>query len=253
MESRAFAAADGIVTLTEKIWPLIRDWKGLRNRDVNHEVVPCCTDLEVFRYSEEDRARVRTELDLQDRFVLVYSGSVGGWYLADKMADLFVELIKMKPNSHFLWLTGGPGKLIEDLMSERGIKAGQFSVRTVKPVDVPGYLCAADVGIAFYKPAFSRLATSPVKLAEYLACGLPVIINAGVGDSDDFVADQKLGAVVNGFNETEYRRALLEIEDLASAETRNRARQAAERFFDVRRVGVERYARLYEKVFTGRS
>lgn len=253
MESRAFAAADGIVTLTEKIWPLIRDWKGLRNRDVNHEVVPCCTDLEVFRYSEEDRARVRTELDLQDRFVLVYSGSVGGWYLADKMADLFVELIKMKPNSHFLWLTGGPGKLIEDLMSERGIKAGQFSVRTVKPVDVPGYLCAADVGIAFYKPAFSRLATSPVKLAEYLACGLPVIINAGVGDSDEFVADQKLGAVVNGFNETEYRRALLEIEDLASAETRNRARQAAERFFDVRRVGVERYARLYEKVFTGRS
>lgn len=92
-----------------------------------------------------------------------------------------------------------------------------------------------------------------MKLAEYLACGLPVIINAGVGDSDEFVADQKLGAVVNGFNETEYRRALLEIEDLASAETRNRARQAAERFFDVRRVGVERYARLYEKVFTGRS
>jgi glycosyltransferase involved in cell wall biosynthesis len=251
MESRAFAAADGIVTLTEKIWPLIRDWKGLSNREVNHDVVPCCTDLEVFRYSEEDRARVRTELDLQDRFVLVYSGSVGGWYLADKMADLFVELIKMKPNSHFLWLTGGPGKLIEDLMSERGINPGQFSVRTVRPVDVPRYLCAADAGIAFYKPAFSRLATSPVKLAEYLACGLPVIINAGVGDSDDLVADQKLGAVVNGFNETEYRRALLEIEDLTSEDTRRRARQAAERFFDVRRIGVERYARLYERVLNG--
>jgi hypothetical protein len=83
MESRAFAAADGIVTLTEKIWPLIKDWKGLSNREVNHEVVPCCTDLEVFRYSEEDRARVRTELALQERFVLVYCGSVGGWYLSD--------------------------------------------------------------------------------------------------------------------------------------------------------------------------
>jgi glycosyltransferase involved in cell wall biosynthesis len=247
MESRAFAAADGIVTLTEKIWPLIRDWKGLSNR----EVVPCCTDLEVFRYSEEERARVRTELDLHDRFVLVYSGSVGGWYLADKMADLFVELIKMKPNSHFLWLTGGPGKLIQGLMSERGINPGQFSVRTVRPVDVPGYLCAADAGIAFYKPAFSRLATSPVKLAEYLACGLPVIINAGVGDSDDLVADQKLGAVVNDFNELEYRRALLEIGDLTSEDTRHRARQAAERFFDVRRIGVERYARLYERVLNG--
>lgn len=251
MESRAFAAADGVVTLTERIWPLIKDWKGLRNREVNHEVVPCCTDLEVFRYNEEDRARVRSELNLQDRFVLVYSGSVGGWYLADKMADLFVELIKMKPNSHFLWLTGGPGKLVEDLMSLRGINPGQFSVRSVQPVDVPRYLSASDAGIAFYQPAFSRLATSPVKLAEYLACGLPVIINAGVGDSDDLVADQKLGAVVNDFNEAEYKRALLEIADMTSEETRNRASQAAERFFDVRRVGVERYARLYEKVLNG--
>jgi glycosyltransferase involved in cell wall biosynthesis len=248
MESRAFAAADGIVTLTKKIWPLIKDWKGLSNREVNHEVVPCCTDLEVFRYSEEDRARVRTELDLQDRFVLVYSGSVGGWYLADKMADFFVELMKMKPDSHFLWLTGGSRDLVENLMSDRGVNPNQFSVRAVATAEVPTYLCASDAGIAFYKPTFSRLATSPVKLAEYLACGLPVVINAGVGDSDTFIDTQRVGAVVRDFNETEYKRALVAIEDLMSEEARERARRVAERFLDVRRIGVERYALLYEKV-----
>src|SRR5258708_6180404 len=78
MESRALQASDGVVTLTEKIWPAIRDWKGLRGRDVIHQVVPCCTDLELFRFSQSDRERVRAELDLQDRFVLVYSGSIGG-------------------------------------------------------------------------------------------------------------------------------------------------------------------------------
>jgi len=160
-------------------------------------------------------------------------------------------LIKIDPNSHFLCLTGDRGKLVEELMTQRRIKPEQFSVHSVKPAEVPAYLCASDAAIAFYEPAFSRLATSPVKLAEYLACGLPVIINAGVGDSDDFVADQKLGAVVKDFNEAEYRKALVAIRDLASEETRNRARHAAELFFDVRRVGVERYARLYEKVLTG--
>ena len=249
MESRALQASDGVVTLTERIWPEIKDWKGLRDRDVIHEVVPCCADLDRFRFLQSERDRVRSELGLQDRFVLVYSGSIGGWYLTDKTADFFVALLKRKPNGHFLWLTGGDKALIEKLMSDRGVNLDQFTVRNVRTAEVPGYLSAADVGIAFYKPAFSRLATSPVKVSEYLACGLPVIVNAGVGDSDDFVATQKVGAVVKDFNEGEYDRTLTTIETLLAEGIRERSRTAAETYFDVKSVGLERYSRLYEKVF----
>ncbi|MFS8085629.1 MAG: glycosyltransferase, partial [Acidobacteriota bacterium] len=248
MESRALQASDGVVTLTEKIWPAIKDWKGLRGHEVIHEVVPCCTDLDRFLFNQSDRDRVRAELHLQDRFVLVYSGSIGGWYLTDKTADFFVALLKQKPNGHFLWLTGGDKGLIETLMSERGINSSQFTVRNVAPGEVSSYLSAADAGVAFYKPTFSRMATSPVKVSEYLACGLPVIINAGVGDSDSFVADQKVGGVVKDFNESEYRQTIATIENLLAGDIRERARQVAENFFDVRRVGLDRYARLYEKV-----
>ena len=31
-ERRILAATDAIVTLTERIWPIIREWKGLRGR-----------------------------------------------------------------------------------------------------------------------------------------------------------------------------------------------------------------------------
>jgi glycosyltransferase involved in cell wall biosynthesis len=248
MESRAFAASDGIVTLTEKIWPPIQNWKGLRSRQVQHEVIPCCTDLNRFRCREKDRMQARTELNLQDQFVLVYSGSVGGWYLTEQMADLFVELVKIRPDSHFLWLTAGSRDFVDRIMTARKIRPNQFSVHNVAPADVPRYLCAADAGIAFYKPTFSRLATSPVKLAEYLACGLSVIINAGVGDSDSFIREHKLGAVVDDFNDQDYKKALLEIEDLMNEESRGRARHAAEEFFDVRTLGVDRYARLYRNV-----
>src|ERR1700686_888953 len=47
VEGRALAAADGVVTLTERIWPVIKQWDGLRNHDVAHEVVPCCAALEL--------------------------------------------------------------------------------------------------------------------------------------------------------------------------------------------------------------
>ena len=227
MERRALQAADGVVTLTERIWQVIKEWEGLRDREVIHAVVPCCADLELFHFSEEDRAKAKERLNLGDRFVIVYSGSVGGWYLADKMADFFVELAKMRANSHFLWLTMGPRSLIEKLMSERGLNADQFTVCAARPWDVPMYLSAADVGIAFYKPTLSRLATSPVKLAEYLACGLPVVINAGVGDSDTLVSAERVGAVVRRFDETEYREALATIGGMVCTEARQRARKVA--------------------------
>jgi len=248
MESRALQASDGVVTLTEKIWAAIKDWKGLRGREVSHEVVPCCTDLDRFCFSQSERDRRRAELSLRDRFVLVYSGSIGGWYLTDKAADFFVALLRRKPQGHFLWLTGGSKSLVSELMSDRGINSNQFTVRSVAPAEVPAYLSASDVGIAFYKPTFSRLATSPVKVSEYLACGLPVIINAGVGDSDTLVEANKVGGVVKDFDEEEYEQTLTTIENLLAGEIRARARTVAENFFDVRRVGLERYARLYEKV-----
>jgi glycosyltransferase involved in cell wall biosynthesis len=254
-ERRILTASDAVVTLTEKIWPIVKEWDGLRNREVVHEVVPCCADLELFRFSAEDRQRRRAELGLDSRRVLVYSGSIGGWYLTDKMADFFAEIVRERRDWHFLWLTTGPGEMIKKLMLERDIDAEQYTVKTMAPADVPSYLSASDAGLAFYRPAFSRLATSPVKVTEYLACGLPLIINAGIGDSDELITRENTGALVSSFNRDEYNRALITIESFVrnAEETRSRTREIAERLFDVRTVGVNRYARLYQALLNGEN
>lgn len=250
MERRALAAADGVVTLTERIWPIIADWEGLRGRQVIREVVPCCTDLQLFRFNADERERRRAECGLRDRFTIVYSGSIDGWYLTEKMADFFGQLLRRNSSAHFLWLTPGNHDRIARIMKERSIAPGNYTVLSVSPRDVPSYLSAGDAGLSFIKPCFSKLASSPTKNAEYLACGLPVVINAGIGDSDTLVTEEGLGALVNEFVEAEYTKAISIIEDLARdpETTRKRAREAAERFFDVRQCGIERYARLYERV-----
>ncbi len=253
VENRALAAADGVVTLTEKIWPIIRDWKGLRGRKVVHEVIPCCADLEVFNFSLEDRKRRRKELDLGDRLTLVYSGSIGGWYLTKEMVDFFVQLLTHRVDAHFLWLTPGDPDVIHRIMSDRKIGARSYTIRKIAPSDMPSYLSAADVGIAFYKPGLSRLATSPVKLTEYLACGLPVVLNSGIGDSDEILSDSGVGAIVSRFDDAEYTRAWREIEYalVNLSDTKIRASQLAQKLFDLREVGGERYARLYQRVLAG--
>lgn len=250
MELRALAASEGVVTLTKKIWSVIENWEGLRGRQVVHEVIPCCADLELFKFRFEDRRQRRAELGLGDRFTIVYSGSIGSWYLSDKLADFFVQLLEHRHDAHFLWLTPGDSAIIRKLMNARGIKSAQYTVRSAASVEVPSYLSASDLGIAFYKPGFSKRATSPVKVTEYLACGLPLVINTGIGDLDSLVTNEQLGALVDDFAAPEYAKVIATIEQLArDQETmRARARAAAERFFDVREVGIERYARLYEQV-----
>ncbi|HYG82786.1 MAG TPA: glycosyltransferase [Pyrinomonadaceae bacterium] len=250
MERRCFAAADGVVTLTESIWPIIREWPGLRGREVAHEVIPCCADLGRFRFLAEERAARRKELGLGDAFVLVYSGSIGGWYLTEEMADFFAALLKVREDAHFLWLTPGGHDRVHALMKERGVGAGRYTVRASAPRDVASYLSAADAGVAFIKRCFSKLASSPTKTAEYLACGLPVVINAGVGDSDLLITEERVGALVSDFNEDDYGRAASRVLGMLAdvGTVRAHTRRVAERLFDVRGLGLERYARLYANV-----
>src|SRR6266849_4378099 len=121
-------------------------------------------------------------------------------------------------------------------MSKRAISATHYTVLSAAPSDMWSYLSAGDAGIAFYKPAFSRMSTSPVKITEYLACGLPLVINAGIGDSDALSTAERIGALVRDFNEAEYADAANVVGGFVDYpdQTRRCAREIAERLFDVR-------------------
>ena len=246
VERRIFAATDAVVTLTERIWPIIKEWDGLKGREIHHAVVPCCVDLSLFKFDEQQRARLRSELNLGNRLTLVYSGSLDGWYLTEEMADFFASVVRKQNDAHLLWLTMGSRDRVRQLMSERGIKEDNFSIHSVAPKEMPSFLAAGDVGISFIKRCFSKLASSPTKNAEYLACGLPIVINSGIGDSDTLPA-----IVIDDFNYRDFDTAWTAIEAAVNdPDVRSKARAAAEEAFDLESVGAERYAHLYKSVLS---
>ena len=248
-ESHILAETDAIVTLTERIWPIIKEWEGLRGRAVHHEVIPCCVDLSLFQFNDEDRRRRRAELNLGDRFTMVYSGSLDGWYLTEQMADFFAAFLQRKRDAHLLWLTTGSHDRVKELMSNRKVESGSFSVLSIASAEVPSYLAAADAGLAFIKRCVSKIASSPTKNGEYLACGLPLIINAGVGDSDSLINDWKAGVLIEDFTDEEFAQAGHNIEVMvATTDVREKARSVAQQLFDLHTIGAVRYASLYERV-----
>ena len=107
----------------------------------------------------------RVELGLGNQFTYCLQWIADGWYMTDKMADFFSSFVSAF-YSHFLWLTRGRPQRVETLMQQRGIAPSSFSIRSVAAADVPSYLSAADAGISFIKPCFSKLASSPTKNGE---------------------------------------------------------------------------------------
>ena len=120
-------------------------------------------------------------------------------------------------------------------------------MQSVPPSDMPARLCGADAAVSFIQPCFSKMASSPTKVAEYLALGLPVALNRGVGDLDRLMNE---AAVVDAgaMSDDELARRGAPVIARRSGAARTGARALARREFGVDEVGVARYRDLYERL-----
>lgn len=228
-EERLLAEASGIVTLTEAIRPYLESQSGLRNRKPPWSVIPCCVDLDLFKFDPAARKRIRAEWSLEDGDCLfVFSGSIGTWYSLDAAARLAAS----HRRGSLLVLTFGDRAIAEQECKRAGLS--KFKILGVSRAEMPAYLSAADVSICAVRPSLSKLASSPTKIAESLACGLPVMALRGVGDLD---------ALSNSYPES-----VVILDDPATARftppRREVPRAVAEAAFSLE-VGARRYHDLY--------
>jgi glycosyltransferase involved in cell wall biosynthesis len=253
-ERRLLAAADGFVVLTEKARQILFPPGAKPSRPV--EVIPCCVDLKRFEHAgARSRERIRRELSLGQRRVIAYIGALGGWYMTDEMAEFLSIAHREDANTFSLILTQSPPEMIARPLGDRGLSAQDFLIRKVSPSEIPDYLSAADLAISFIKPCYSKLSSSPTKLAEYLAAGLPVVCNSGIGDVDDVIESERVGVILRKLDREGYSNGLREVEMLQreGAELSTRCRDAAVKHFDLEKVGGERYVRLYRSVLRPRE
>jgi glycosyltransferase involved in cell wall biosynthesis len=247
-EARAFRRAEGVVVLTEalKRWILEREWLG---PSTHVEAVPCCVDLERFKFDDSARARLRKELGIDDALVIVYSGSLGTWYCEEEVAR-FANMLRREAKQRvaFLLLTPSPTEVLTSHLRRGGFDEADIVARRVAPRDRAAFLSAGDVAVSFITSCFSKKGSSPTKVAEYLACGLPVVLNGDIGDQNDLAEEPDACVVLKSFSEEELRSAvprLLELGARDKAERVRNGRKVAEARFGIESIGVSRYERLY--------
>lgn len=247
-EAQLLATVDAVVVLTRRARSFLEKWYEQSGVDPPPmKVIPCCVDTHRFRRDEVTGKRIRERLGFTGP-VMVYSGSLGSWYMAEEMAMAYEVLRRRSPSLCFMVLTQSPIEWIRRPLMRRGVLDEQVEITRCPHEEVPVYLSAADMGISFIRPALSKAASSPTKIAEYLSCGLPVVTNGGVGDLDDLAADSPHVHRIPRVTEQALVEwgSTIEFQVIRSQEVRTACRELAQERFHLQDVGVARYHELYQ-------
>lgn len=234
--------ADRIIVLTNKAEEEVRNFDYMKMRRTPIEVISTCVDLKKFRHiSDED---LKKKLGLNGKFVFIYSGTI---YCLKQMLD-FYQVVKNRVSSpYFLFLVNHGEEILRKEIMKMGFEPEEYSIQHIPHDEMSRWISLGNIAVMFIERNLSRKGSCPTKLAEFLACGLPVITNSGIGDVDEILLTERVGSVVKDFSEGEYLRVMEEMGKLLQdKDLKERARRTALKYFCLEE-GVEKYLRLYRE------
>lgn len=191
LEAWALVRADGILCVSERLRRRCRGWRpGTERKAV---VVPCCYDPQLARRDAATVARLKSELEVDPArdFVVVYAGSLSAWNRPDLVLAAYRAVRTVHADTKLLLLTGNAAEARAIFGRETGVM-----IRSVPHTDIQHYLALADLGLLLRDRSPVNRVASPVKFAEYLACGVPVLVSPGVGDCSAIVEREGVGYVL---------------------------------------------------------
>lgn len=244
LERRLLLAADQLVTLTHASEVELRRFGYLKGRVPPIAVIPTCADL--------DRFTIRGQPQ-RDPFVLGYVGSVGTWYLLDEMLECFRRLQVYEPKARLLFVNRREQEWIRQRTVALGVDSEVVEIVAADHIEMPCQLERMSAAMALIKPTYSKIASAPTKLAEYLGCGVPCLGNAGVGDMEFILEGRKVGIAVKGFSPSELDAGVQRLLKLAAEPgIQHHCRAVAIELFSLDK-GVEAYNGIYRALERGAS
>ena len=239
VEKLLFRSADHIVTLTHASAKDIATFPYLSGRVPPISVIRTCADLDRFCH-----ANARPD----DPFVFGHLGTVGSWYLFDETLRCFQALRRIVPNARMLIVNRSEHATIRAALARVGVDPSLVDIQAAEYAEVAGWVRRMSVGAALIKPVYSKRASAPTKLAEYLGCGVPCLGNIGVGDMAEILEGERVGVVLRDFSEQALIDGMEQVVRLAKdPETARRCRETATRLFSLEN-GVAQYGEIYERL-----
>ena len=229
IESFASYGASAMSTLTAAVVPIL-EARHLRIPSIR-TVVPTSVDLNAFRLTNT----------FPKNILALFSGTYNNYYDLDLSRE-FIEEFRKVTSVEVHWAR--PKESFRQILA-----AGEDHIFEVTQPEIGKLLQMYSFGISICKlnAGPSLAAAMPTKVAEFLACGRPVVINSGLGDLDQFVREFDAGVVLDGTSGDVKVKVEALLKLLSDPETPNRCRALAEKYFDMEK-GIRKYLTVYQQI-----
>lgn len=153
---------------------------GFPDEHMRH--IPVGADIEKFRPQIKDpQTLAQFNLDSQ-RSTVLYIGQLEGAAHANQLIEAAPRVLAQASNLQFLIVGGGEQLDVLRRQAECSAVRDSICIAGYVPADqVPHIIAAADICVACFQNDEASRAKSPLKIAEYLACG-KAIVASRVGD-----------------------------------------------------------------------
>lgn len=171
IERRVLNAANGVMVVSEELKKILLKMGIAQGKIL---ILPNGVDLNSFT-PQEKNSELAQKLGLKHKFVVGFTGSLKEWHGVDILLEACSGLIKHIPELSLLIVGDGPE--IENL------KTRAFSLNMIEKTiftgkvlysEIPDLIRLMDVAAAPYKTN-DNFYFSPLKVIEYLSCGIPVV------------------------------------------------------------------------------
>ena|GEM_PF-4859789 len=159
--------------------------------------IPCNVNTDVLYFCSESRDKIRRTMRWENQKVMVYIGSisVSFWNDIRIYREYFKKMLVLDNDLFFLIITNSNQDILETELKGH-LPDRSYKIISSSHQEMRSWLSASDFGIQVMNEmpdSFSRLG---VKLTEYFACGLPVVVNKHVGAAKGIVEVHDLGLVL---------------------------------------------------------
>lgn len=169
LESWVFRNASGLVFVSGVFRDRIQAAHG---RIAPAIITPNAANIDKFSYTPQQREQARQRWKLDGKVVCGYLGAFVPWHAIDKFVFEIADHLKARPELVLLLVgDGATYPEVEAFVRQKGLQDQVLLTGRVPHDDVPGLLAAMDMAIL---PSAGDY-TSPVKLFEFMACGIAPI------------------------------------------------------------------------------
>lgn len=239
LESVFIGHADHMVTLTHASARELEQWPAFAEHRPPLTVIPTCADLDRFSPAAPPA---------REPFVFGYVGSIGTWYLFDETIEFFLALQSRRPDARLLVVNRNEHARVREICARLGVEPDRVEIVAAEHREVPSQIARMHAAAAVIKPSYSKIASAPTKLAEYLGCGVPCVGNVGVGDMEEILEGRRVGVALSDFSPPDLNiaatRLLTLLED---QQLRSRCIATARKLFSLE-GGVASYCGIYRKL-----